>query len=109
MKNTLKAYIYLTAIATMSTIISLYCLIIGLFASIWFPFIVWELLEVILGLWLARDMYNNFRYKCPVCGEVFQPEFKEFMFSKHKLGERMVTCPKCHITGMCDEIHMKDI
>jgi hypothetical protein len=110
MKNTVKAYVYLTIVGTLATIIDFYCLLIGIFASIWFPFLIWTVLEIGLGIWVSYDYYKNFKYICPVCGEIFKPKsFKEFFFSKHRLGERSLECPKCLIEGMCDEIHVDDI
>ena len=110
MKNTVKTYVYWTVIATLSTVIELFCLMIGFIASIWFPFFIWCIFEIGIGAWLSYDYYKNFRYICPVCGEIFKPKsFKEFFFSKQRLGERSLECPKCLIEGMCDEIHVNDI
>ena len=110
MKNTVKTYLYWAVTGTMATIIEFYCLMIGILASIWFPFFMWCGFELIIAAWFSREYYKDFRYICPVCGEVFQPKsFKEFLFSKHRFMERNLTCPKCNLKGMCDEIHRDDI
>ena len=109
MKNTVKTYMYYTAIAIIATIIELNCFIVGCFTSVWAPFFAWFAFEIIVAWCLCKEYYKDFRYVCPVCNQVFQPEFKEFLFAKHRLLERDVTCPKCHLKGMCDEIHKDDI
>lgn len=109
MKNTLKTYLYLLTIGILLTIIEVYCLFFGIIGFSWIPFFITFGIEIIITYFLIKDFYKNMRYICPICNTKFQPEFKEFFFAKHKFLERNVTCPKCHITGMCDEIHVDDI
>ena len=110
MKNTVKSYIYWTIIGTLTCVVEVFCLALGFIAHIWFPFLMWLIFEMIIAGFLTKDYWDNFSYYCPNCEKYFKPQsVKEFIFAKHSLMERKLTCPYCGQKNMCDEIHEDDI
>lgn len=110
MRNTVKNYIYWAVAGTLMSVIQFYVLVIGFFAHIWFPLIFWLIFELLIAAVVVRDFYKNFRYFCPNCEKYFKSDnLKEFVFAKHRLMERTLTCPYCGTKNSCDEIHKDDI
>ena len=56
-------------------------------------------------IWVIRYYYRNVAYICPECHEVFQPKKKDFMFSRHTMKTRKLTCVKCGHRGFCVETY----
>jgi len=47
-------------------------------------------------------------FKCPACGEEFQPGFSKSFFTAHSLdGKYSVKCPKCGKTNMMESLSGK--
>ena len=110
MRETFKTYMFMMLIAIPAGIIDLVTLFLGIFAHIWFPFVGWLGFEILLAFFIIYTLYDEFRYYCPNCEQFFKAwDFKEFVFSKHTILERQITCPKCGEKHWCDEIHKGDI
>lgn len=71
----------------------------------WWPFVL-GLLAVILGsIWLSKYYYQNVKYICPQCHEIFKPGFKEMFFANHTPNTRKLTCTCCGHKGFCVEVY----
>ncbi|MCS4487122.1 MerR family transcriptional regulator [Staphylococcus americanisciuri] len=86
---------------------------ISLWSSIWLGFkadnVVYPLLGVgaSMGIayYLTKDYYHQVQYMCPNCQHVFMPTMHEFIFARHTLSTRDLTCPSCQFTGHCVEVY----
>ncbi len=72
-------------------------------AGVWWPFLVWVAVAIPWGTIISRYYFNNVRYICPECHEVFKPKFKEAFWASHTPTTRKLTCPKCGHKGHCVE------
>lgn len=46
-------------------------------------------------------------FECPVCGERFVPDMKEYIMGPHTLTKRKLKCPKCGETKYCKHVLTK--
>jgi len=69
----------------------------------WWLFAVWACVAVPWGIVVSRYYFNNVKYICPECHEVFKPKFKEAFFAPHTPTTRKLTCCKCSHKGYCVE------
>ena len=110
MRETFKAYMFMMFVAIPAGIIELITLFLGFYAHIWFPFVGWLGFDILLAIFFISELYKDFRYYCPNCEKFFTPwDIKEFIFAKHNILERELTCPSCGEKNWCDEIHKGDI
>lgn len=79
-------------------------IILWIITGIWWPFVVWLLIIAPFALLIGRYYFNNVKYICPECHEVFKPAFKEAFFGVHTPSARVLTCPHCGHHGYCVEI-----
>jgi len=77
--------------------------IYALYSHNWWPFALSMAVVIIATIWVVRYYYRNVRYICPQCHTVFQPKFKEFMFSNHTINTRKLHCTNCGHHGFCVE------
>lgn len=78
-------------------------IILWVLEGIWWPFLIWAALALPFGIIISRYYFNNVRYICPKCHEVFKPRFKEAFWASHTPTTRKLTCPKCSHKGHCVE------
>ena len=110
MKKTVTLYLFTIVIAIPAGIIHLITLLFGFWSHIWFPFVGCTGIQIILAALFISDFYEEFRYFCPNCECFFKAwDIKEYIFSKHGILERELTCPRCKEKHWCDEIHKGDI
>ena len=110
MRETFKSYMFMMLITIPAGIIHLITLLFGFWSHIWFPFVGWTGFQILLTIFFISEFYKEFRYFCPNCECFFKAwDIKEYIFSKHDILERELTCPKCGKKNWCDEIHNGDI
>ena len=71
--------------------------------GIWWPFAAQLVLGLICVVPICRYYYKKVAYICPQCHEVFRPAFRDFLFSKHTMKTRKLTCVQCRHRGFCVE------
>ena len=71
--------------------------------GIWWPFALWLIMDLGIGIWLIRYYLGQVAYICPQCHEVFRSSTKEVFFAKHTPATRKLTCPHCGRKGFCVE------
>ncbi len=71
--------------------------------GIWWPFAAQLVLGLICAVQVCRYYYKKVAYICPQCHEVFRPAFRDFLFSKHTMKTRKLTCVQCGHRGFCVE------
>ena len=70
----------------------------------WWLFAVWVLVSVPYAICISRYYFNNVKYICPECHEVFKPAMKEAFWANHTPTARKLTCTSCGYKGFCVEI-----
>ena len=78
--------------------------VIWIYFGIWWPFVVWAVIDVIYGVFISRYYFNSVAYICPQCHTVFVPKVREAFFANHTPSTRKLTCSSCGHKGFCVEI-----
>ena len=78
--------------------------VIWIYFGIWWPFVVWAVIDVIYGVFISRYYFNSVAYICPQCHTVFVPKVREAFFANHTPSTRKLTCSSCGHKGLCVEI-----
>lgn len=47
-------------------------------------------------------------YRCPECGELFVPSFRQYLFSVHMGSTRKLKCPECGAKKYCKKVMSKE-
>ena len=69
--------------------------VIWIYFGIWWPFVVWAVIDVIYGVFISRYYFNSVAYICPQCHTVFVPKVREAFFANHTPSTRKLTCSSC--------------
>lgn len=83
-------------------------IILWIATGIWWPFVLFVLVDIPCVFWLSSYYFKRTVYICPQCHEVFKPGFKEAFFAKHTPTLRKLTCICCGHKGFCVETYGKD-
>ena len=75
--------------------------------GIWWPFLLGICAVIGGSIWLSAYYYQNVKYICPKCHEVFEPGFREMLFASHTPSTRRLTCRCCGHKGFCVEVYGK--
>ena len=51
--------------------------VIWIYFGIWWPFVVWAVIDVIYGVFISRYYFNSVAYICPQCHTVFVPKVRD--------------------------------
>ena len=78
-------------------------ILLWIFKGIWLSFVLWVVLVIPIGAWIARYYYRRIAFICPRCHAVFKPAFKDFFWGVHTPVTRKLTCVKCGQRGFCVE------
>ena len=84
-------------------------ILLWIFKGQWWLFAAALVAAVPMIIWMMRYYFRNAAYICPQCHEVFKPAMKEFIFAKHTLKTRKLTCVKCGHKGYCVETYGGDV
>lgn len=90
-------------------IIEVVSIVLWIVKGIWCPFVLWLVLDIILGVWVSRYYYRRVAYICPQCHTVFKPVFKEMFWARHTPNTRKLTCTDCGHHGFCVETYGGDV
>lgn len=90
-------------------IIEVVSIVLWIVKGIWWPFVLWLVLDIILGVWVSRYYYRRVAYICPQCHTVFKPVFKEMFWARHTPNTRKLTCTDCGHHGFCVETYGGDV
>ena len=90
------------------TALQWFSIIFWIAKGVWWPFVVWALVAVPWGILVSRYYFNNVKYICPECHEVFKPTFKEALWANHTPTTRKLTCTHCGHKGFCVEVWGSD-
>ncbi len=74
--------------------------VIWIYFGIWWPFVVWAVIDVIYGVFISRYYFNSVAYICPQCHTVFVPKVREAFFANHTPSTRKLTCSSCGHKGL---------
>ena len=85
------------------SIIQVSTIVLWISTGIWWPFVVYLLLEIPFAVSVMRYYNKHVVYICPHCHEVFKPGWKELIVSRHTSFLRKLTCSGCKIKGFCIE------
>lgn len=84
-------------------ILELGALLLWIFKGIWWPYVVSLGITVLVSVWLVRFYYRRVSYICPQCHAVFKPGLWEFLWARHTMSTRRLTCGSCGHYGFCVE------
>ena len=85
------------------SIIQVSTIILWISTGIWWPFVVYILLEIPFAIWVMRYYNKHVVYICPHCHDIFKPRWKELLVSRHTSFLRKLTCSGCKTKGYCIE------
>lgn len=69
----------------------------------WVPAVIGLAVFAALVVYIVKYYYERVHYICPECHAVFQPQFRQFLFSNHTPTTRKLTCTHCGHMGFCVE------
>lgn len=72
--------------------------------GIWWPFVLWLLIDIIWAITGIMYYFNHVKFICPECHEVFKPTLKEAFWANHTPTARKLTCTSCGHKGFCVEV-----
>lgn len=90
-------------------ILEIATIVLWIVKGIWWPFVLWLVVDIIFGVWISRYYYLHTAYICPECHKVFRPSFKEVFFARHTPHTRKLTCTGCGHHGFCVETYADDL
>ncbi len=106
-KKLKKVHMVMLAVGIPLDIAEIAAIVLWIVKGIWWPFVLWIVVDILLGIWLVNYYYKRAAYICPACHTVFKPKLKEFIFSKHTPNTRKLTCTHCNHHGFCVEVYGK--
>ena len=106
-KKLRKIHMVMLAVGIPLDIAEIAAIVLWIVKGIWWPFVLWIVVDILLGIWLVNYYYKRAAYICPECHTVFKPGMKEFIFSKHTPNTRKLTCTNCKHHGFCVEVYGK--
>ena len=98
-----KVRIILLATAVPMGIMEWTSIFLWILQGIWWPFALYTLLAVPYTVWLVHYYWRHVSYICPQCHGVFKPRKMEFLFARHTMETRRLTCTCCGHKGFCVE------
>ena len=86
------------------TLLQIATVVLWLTVGIWWPFVIWAVIDVVYGVIISRYYFNSVAYICPQCHTVFVPKVREALFANHTPSTRKLTCSSCGHRGFCVEV-----
>lgn len=106
-KKLKKVRMVMLAVGIPLDIAEIAAVVLWILKGIWWPFLLWVVVDILLGIWIVNYYYKRAAYICPDCHTVFKPTLKEFFWAKHTPNTRKLTCTNCKHHGFCVEVYGK--
>lgn len=79
--------------------------LLWIFRGSWLPFVLCMAVILPVCSYLTWDIYRICAYRCPECGQVFRPAYRQYFFAPHTPKTRKLTCGHCGYQGYCVETY----
>lgn len=107
-KQTDKLHLTLILVGLPLEIITISTIILWATTGIYWPFLLYNLIEIPIGVWITFFYFKRVAYICPHCHQTFKPTFKNAFWANHTPNTRKLVCPHCSYKGFCVEIYKKE-
>ncbi len=104
-KKLRKLYGTILAMGIPMEIVEIASILLWVSKGSWWPFALWQCVEILFGLWSIRFYLKRVAYICPVCHKIFIPRFWEAFLAPHTPSTRKLTCAQCGHHGFCMETY----
>ncbi len=105
-KEMKKTYIVLTCFAVViGLLIQWPTILMWIIKGNYIPYLVGLPIRIIGVIFLLKYYYSRTAYICPECNTKFKSKVKQFVFAKHTLKTRKLTCNNCGKTSFCLETY----
>ncbi len=98
-----RFYLKMLAVAIPIELAEIAAIIVSAKTGRWWIFALWFVLMIPAIALFIRWYYKKVKYICAQCHETFRPVFREFLFAKHTLRTRKLTCTCCGHKGFAVE------
>ena len=106
-KKLRKVHMVLLGVGIPVDIVEIASIVLWIVKGIWWPFLLWLVIDIAIGIWLSTYYFNRTAYICPNCHTVFKPVFREAFWARHTPNARKLTCTGCGHHGFCVETYGK--
>ncbi|MCL2856491.1 MAG: MerR family transcriptional regulator [Oscillospiraceae bacterium] len=79
-----------------------------IFGGPWLPFVICFLVNIPIGILLAKHYFKDAAFICAECNSVFKPAFKDVLRTSGTIKARWLTCTECGHAGYCVEVYAKN-
>lgn len=98
-----RLYVQFVAMAIPLELIECGTIALWIIKGIWWPWAAWLVVMIPFTWWFVKYYHKKVVYLCPQCHTTFRPVMKEFVWAKHTLRTRKLTCTCCGHKGFCIE------
>lgn len=103
-----KVYLLMMVVGIVAEVIEDVSLIYAIITGNWWPFAVGLPIMIAATVWLVWYYFKHVSYICPKCHAVYKPRFREFLFARHTINTRRLTCTECGQKGFCVETYHRE-
>ena len=108
-KKLRRLYVQFAAMAIPLELIECGTIALWIIKGIWWPCAAWLAVMVLFTWWFVKYYHKKVAYLCPQCHATFRPGMKEFVWARHTLRTRKLTCTCCGHKGFCIETWGGDV
>ena len=76
--------------------------------GLWWPFVLLFLINIPIGVLIAKNYFKDAAFICAECNSVFKPAFKDVMRTSGTIKARWLTCTQCGHKGYCVEVYQEE-